>query len=238
MSKKVLDRLEAIFGERILATSSVFGDDEAIVAPKDWLDVALSLRDEPDLAMDHFIDITAVDYPLRASVSGGHPLAPGEFPRFDLILFVRSMKHNHRVKLKTRVADGESVSTLFRVWPGTSWGEREIFDMFGITFEGHPDPRRILLYEEFVGHPLRKDYPIEQTQPLIPYRDVEGIDKLPPFGPDEGSPFSRIDWIERLQGRDFQVSPAIGVQQHQRPALSVGIEHTTQDEESAAGAKD
>jgi NADH-quinone oxidoreductase subunit C len=228
VSKKVLDRLKSIFGDRILETSSKLGDDEAIVAAKDWADVARALRDEPDLAFDHFIDITAVDYPLREP----------DLPRFDLVLFARSMKHNHRVKLKTRVGEGESVRTLFELWPGTSWGEREIFDMFGIRFEGHPDPRRILLYEEFVGHPLRKDYPIAQTQPLIPYRDIEGIDKLPPFGPDEGQPWSRVDWIERLQGRDLQVSPAIGLQEHQRPALSKGTEYTALDEQSAAGAKD
>lgn len=228
MSKKVLDRLKAIFGERILASSSTLGDDEAIVAPKDWLDVARTLRDEPDLAFDHFIDVTAVDYPLREP----------DLPRFDVILMVRSMKHNHRVKLKTRVGEGESVPSLFEIWPGTSWGEREVFDMFGVRFANHPDPRRILLYEEFVGHPLRKDYPIEQTQPLIPYRDVEGIDKLPPFGPDEGQPWSRVNWIERLEGRDLHVSPAIGLQEQQRPALSKGTEYTTLDDESAAGAKD
>ncbi len=228
MSKKVLDRLKAIFGDRILETSSLLGDDQAIVAPKDWRDVARALRDEPDLAMDHFIDITAVDYPLREP----------DLPRFDLALFVRSMKHNHRVKIKTRVGEGEAVTSLFEVWPGANWPEREVFDMFGIRFEEHPDLRRILLYEEFIGHPLRKDYSISQTQPLVPYRDVPGIDKLPPFGPEEGQPWSRIDWQERLAGRDFQVSPAIGVQQHQRPALSVGIEYTSKDEESAESAED
>ncbi|MDQ3030930.1 MAG: NADH-quinone oxidoreductase subunit C [Myxococcota bacterium] len=232
MSKKVLTRLQSLFGDRILATSSLLGDDEAIVAPKDWLDVARALRDEPDLAFDHFLDITAVDYPLR-----------DDLPRFDLIFLARSMAHNHRVKLKARVGEGESIASLVSLWPGTNWGEREIFDMFGIRFADHPDPRRILLYEEFVGHPLRKDYPIEQTQPLIPYREVEGIDKLPPFGPEEGAPWSRVNWQERLEGRDLQVSPAIGVQQDQRPTLSQGIEYTTHDdtvasEGSAAGAKD
>ena len=83
--------------------------------------------------------------------------------------------------------------------------------MFGIKFKGHPDLRRILLYEEFVGHPLRKDYPIDKAQPLVPYREVSEIDKLAPFGIEEGQPFARIDWESRLAGRDEQVSPAIGV---------------------------
>lgn len=227
MSKKVLERLKAQFGDRILETSSNFGDDEAIVAPKDWLEVALFLRDDAELQMNHFIDVTAIDYPLRE-----------ELPRFDVVLLVRSMRTNARIRMKTRVGEGESVPTLVTAWPGTNWGEREVWDMFGIRFADHPDPRRILLYEEFVGHPLRKDYPIEKAQPLVPYRDVAGIDKLPPFGPEEGQPWSRVDWPQRLEGRDFQVSPAIGLQQHQRPTLSQGIEYTDQDDAAVAEAKD
>ncbi|MGB5704298.1 MAG: NADH-quinone oxidoreductase subunit C, partial [Polyangiales bacterium] len=103
---------------------------------------------------------------------------------------------------------------------GANWAEREVFDMFGIEFQDHPDLRRILLYEEFIGHPLRKDYPIDKAQPLVPYREVTDITKLPPFGIEEGQPFARIDWEARLAGGDHQVSPAIGVQQGQRRTLS------------------
>jgi NADH-quinone oxidoreductase subunit C len=228
MSKKVLDRIKAKFGDRILATSSALGDDEAIVDPKDWLEVARFLRDDPECRMDHFIDLTAVDYPLREP----------ELPRFDVLLLLRSMQYRHRVRLKTRVGEGQSVPSVTSLWPGANWAERECWDMFGVVFEGHPDLRRILLYEEFVGHPLRKDYPIGKAQPLVPYRRVEGIDKLPPFGPDEGQPWSRIDWQERLRGRDFQVSPAIGLQQGQRPALSRGPEYTDLDDKAVTQAQD
>lgn len=214
MSKKVIARLTAHFGARILATSDFRGDDEAVVAPGDWLAVARFLRDDPECAMDHWIDLTAVDYPLRE-----------DLPRFDVLFFVRSMTKGHRVRVKTRVADGQPLDSLFPVWPGANWSEREAYDMFGIPFAGHPDLRRILLYPEFQGHPLRKDYPIERVQPLVPYREVEGIDKLPPFGPEMGQPWGRIDWIERLRGRDVQVSPAMGAQHGQRPALSKGPEY-------------
>ena len=214
MSKKVIDRLESVFGARILAKSDFRGDDEAIVAPADWLEVARFLRDDEECAMSHYLDMTATDYPVRE-----------DLPRFDVLLFVRSASKNHRVRLKTRVADGQALDSLFPVWAGASWSEREIFDMFGITFTGHPDLRRILMYPEFEGHPLRKDYPIEKTQPLVPYREVEGIDKLPPFGPDMGQPWSRVSWGERLEGRDLQVSPAIGAQQGQRPNVSKGAEY-------------
>ncbi len=214
MSKKVLDRLVAEFSDRILETSSFRGDDQAVVAPKDWKLVARFLRDDPAMLMDHFIDITAADYPERAP----------EEPRFDLLLIVRSMKHGHRVRIKAQLAEDERIATLVDVWPGANWAEREVWDMFGIPFEDHPDLRRILMYDEFVGHPLRKDYPIEKTQPLIPYRDVADIEKLPPFGPEEGQPWGRIDWTERLRGGDLHVSPAIGTQNQQRPALSRGPE--------------
>ncbi len=226
MSKKIIDRLEAQFGDRVLAKSGFRGDDEAIVAPKDWREVALFLRDDPALELNHFIDMTATDYPMREGL-----------PRFDVLLFVRSQTKNHRVRIKARVAEGESLPTLYEVWAGALWSEREIFDMFGVPFEGHPDLRRILLYPEFEGHPLRKDYPIARTQPLVEYRDVEGIDKLPPFGPDMGMPWTRVDWAERMEGGDLQVSPDIGTQQHQRLALSRGLEYLPTGEPGEAEEK-
>jgi NADH-quinone oxidoreductase subunit C len=220
MSQKVLERLSAEFGTRILATSSFRGDDEAVVAHGDWLAVARFLRDDAECAMNHFVDLTAVDYPEREPVT----------PRFDVVLLLRSLAKKHRVRLKTRVADGQELDSLVPVWQGANWTEREVWDMFGIRFRGHPDLRRILLYEEFVGHPLRKDYPIQKTQPLVPYRDVPTA-KLPPFGADMGEPFGRIDWLARLGGGNLQVSPAIAVQQGQKPALSVATD------EQAAGKK-
>ena len=216
MSAQVLLLLQQRFGEEVLEVSSFRGDDEAVVAPADWQAVARFLRDDPGCAMDHFIDLTAVDYPEREP----------ELPRFDVLVSLRSLRKNHRVRIKTRVRDGQPLDTLTSVWAGANWTEREVFDLFGVRFQGHPDMRRILMYEEFVGHPLRKDYPIQKTQPLVAYRDV-GASKLAPFGSDEGNPFGRIDWLARMQGRDRQVSPAIAVQQGQQPALSIRGEDTT-----------
>ena len=208
MSQAVLDRLSAQLGDRILETSDAFGEHEAIVAVGDWVEVAQFMRDDAELRMDHFIDLTAIDYPERESA------------RFDVTLTTRSSHTGQRIRLRTRVKEGEKPGTLSSIWMGANWAEREVYDMFGVEFEGHPDLRRILLYEEFVGHPLRKDYPIEKAQPLVPYREVADITKLPPFGIEEGQPFARIDWEARLAGGDQQVSPAIGVQQGQRRTLS------------------
>ena len=208
MSQAVLDRLSTQFGERVLETSDAFGDHEARVAVKDWVEVAQFIKDDAELQMDHFIDLTAIDYPERKSA------------RFDLTLIMRSSVNGARIRLRTHVKDGEEPGTLSGLWAGANWAEREVWDMFGIKFKDHPDMRRILLYEEFVGHPLRKDYPIDKAQPLVPYREVGDIEKLAPFGIEEGQPFARIDWESRLAGRDEQVSPAIGVQQGQRRSLS------------------
>lgn len=210
MSKKVLDRLTAQFGDRILETSDFRGDEVALVAAEDWVEVASFLRDDADTLMNHFIDLTAVDYPEREP----------DLPRFDVLVSARSIEKNHRFRLKTRVEDGADVPTLTGVWVGANWAEREVYDMFGITFRGHPDMRRILMYDEFVGHPLRKDYPIDRAQPLVPYRDEKDITKLPPFGVEEGQPWARIDWGARLAGGDKQVSPSIAVQTGQRRTLS------------------
>ncbi len=208
MSQAVVDRLTEALGPRVLETSDAFGDYEVVVAASDWVELAKLMRHDDALQMDHFIDLTAVDYPERASA------------RFDVVLMLRSSVTGARIRARTYVKDGESLETVSGIWAGANWAEREVWDMFGIPFEGHPDLRRILMYDEFVGYPLRKDYPIDKAQPLVPYRDVDDVAKLPPFGIEEGQPFARIDWESRLAGRDNQVSPAIGVQQGQRRALS------------------
>jgi NADH-quinone oxidoreductase subunit C len=183
VSKKLLERLQSQFGDAIIETHSDFGDDTAVVDPARWVEIATFLRDDPRCSMDHFIDITVVDYLGRRT------------PRYEVVLHLRSLDKLHRIRLKARLdAKGDAkpkIDTLSGVWRGADWFEREAFDMFGVDFVGHPDLRRILMYEEFEGYPLRKDYPAQRTQPLIPYRDVPNIDKLPPFGEREGLPWGR-----------------------------------------------
>jgi len=181
MSKRVLELLKSKFGDDIYETHSQFGDDTAVVNPEKWRAIAQFLRDDPQCAMSMFVDITAVDYHGRQT------------PRFEVVLHLRSLERGHRIRLKARVGDDEGTSveidSLVPVWKGANWFERECFDMFGVVFKGHPDLRRILMYPEFVGYPLRKDYPADKIQPLIELRNVP--DKLPPFGVDEGMPFGR-----------------------------------------------
>lgn len=208
MSKAIVSRLQSALGDKILETSDACGDEEIVVAPASWHEVAVLLKTDADLAMDHFTDLTAIDRPER------------EGPRFDVVLLLRSIEKTQRIRVRTRIEDGKELATISDVYAGANWAEREIFDMFGVRFAGHPDMRRILLYDEFEGYPLRKDYPIDKAQPLVPYRDQGDIAKLAPFGIEEGQPFARIDWAARLEGRDNQVSPSIAVQQRQRRNLS------------------
>ncbi|MBX3191651.1 MAG: NADH-quinone oxidoreductase subunit C [Labilithrix sp.] len=186
MSERVLEALKSQFGGAILETHAQFGDDTAIVDAKRWKEICQFLRDDPKMSFDMFVDLCGVDYPDRE-------------PRIEVVLHLYSTARRHRVRLKTRVGDSEmegvEVETITEVWPGASWFEREAYDLVGVTFLGHPDLRRILMYPEFEGHPLLKDYPANKAQPLVPYRTEEEagrpLEKLAPFGPDEGMPFGR-----------------------------------------------
>jgi NADH-quinone oxidoreductase subunit C len=156
----VLTRLRERFPDAIVATHAYRGDATAEIAPATLLDVCTFLRDDPVLAFDLLADVTAVDY-------------IGTTPRFELVYHLRSIAQGHRVRVKTRVPEeSPRIASLTSVWRGANWLERETYDMYGILFDGHPDLRRIYLYEEFQGHPLRKDYPKEKRQPLVTARDV------------------------------------------------------------------
>jgi NADH-quinone oxidoreductase subunit C len=156
----ILARLRERFGARVLETHAHRGDHTAVVGREAIVDVLRFCREEADLAFEVLMDLTAVDYSAFPGREDG--------PRFEVVYHLYSIAHNHRVRLKVRLEEDDArVPTATALWPIADWLEREVWDMFGIRFEGHPDLRRLLLYEEFVGHPLRKDYPIDRRQPLI-----------------------------------------------------------------------
>ena len=156
----VLDRLRGRFGAALVETHAHRGDHTAVVERAAIVDVLRFCRDDAELGFDMLSDLTAVDFLKFPGREDG--------PRFEVVYHLYSIAHNHRVRLKVRVDEDDAVvPTAVPLWPIANWLEREVWDMFGIRFEGHPDPRRLLMYEEFVGHPLRKDYPINRRQPLI-----------------------------------------------------------------------
>jgi NADH-quinone oxidoreductase subunit C len=157
---EILQRLQSRFGAGIVDIHEQHGDATAVLDRAVLLDALRFCRDEPTLRFDVLMDLTAADYLTYPGREDG--------PRFEVVYHLYSLPHNHRVRLKVRVDEDDAVvPTAVPLWPIANWLEREVWDMFGVRFDGHPDPRRLLMYEEFVGHPLRKDYPINRRQPLI-----------------------------------------------------------------------
>jgi NADH-quinone oxidoreductase subunit C len=153
-----------------IAHISYFVGDWTIVAPVARVhDVLRYLRTAPDAAFDFCSDVTATDWPPRPE-------------RFDLVYCLYSIAHRHRIRVKTRVAEHQPVPSATDLWTAANWLEREVFDMFGVNFTGHPDRRRILMPDDWQGYPQRKDYPLE--------------------GPGELLMENPIDWLKLRQTRD------------------------------------
>jgi NADH-quinone oxidoreductase subunit C len=132
------------------------------VKPADASAVFRKLKDDPQFSFNMLIDVTAVDWLDRRE------------PRFDVVYQLLSLPHLHRLCVKIQVGEeSPEVDSVVALWPAANFMEREVWDMYGITFRGHGDLRRILMYDEFVGHPLRKDYPIRGKQPRVPLRIPE-----------------------------------------------------------------
>jgi NADH-quinone oxidoreductase subunit C len=154
-------RVRERFPELVLSTHAYRGDATVQITPESLVEVCTFVRDDAALAFDFLMDVTAVDF-------------IGSVPRFEVVYHLYSSGRNHRLRLKVRVPEERPhVPSLVCVWQGADWLERETYDMYGIRFDGHPNLRRIYLYEEFEGYPLRKDYPKEKRQPLVGRRDVD-----------------------------------------------------------------
>ena len=160
LDNDLVQRLKARFGAAIIEPTLDRKQAIVLVAAERWLEITKFCRDEEKF--DYLADLTAVDWPKRER-------------RFDLVANLYSFAKNERLRLKAHVGENETVSTVVNVWPAANWLEREIFDMFGIRFDGHPDLRRMLLPEEWVGYPLRKDYDI-LTQDQAWVKENLGID--------------------------------------------------------------
>ena len=143
------------FPDAGLQISFWVGDWTVIVAVDRLLDVARFLRDVPVAPFDFCSDVTATDWPARPD------------RRFDLVYCLYSTTGRQRVRIKTRIAEQDAVPSVTGIWPAANWLEREVYDMFGVRFAGHPDLRRILMPDDWQGHPERKDYPLEGPGELI-----------------------------------------------------------------------
>ncbi|HEV8048087.1 MAG TPA: NADH-quinone oxidoreductase subunit C [Terriglobales bacterium] len=143
----MVGKLKGQYGSGIREASSYLGQNYLVVEPAIIFELLQILRDGEQF--DYCVDITAVHYPEREK-------------QFDLLWILYSFSKNERIRVKIMIADGETVPSATPIWATANWLEREVFDMFGIRFDGHPDLKRILLPDGWKGHPLRKDYGIIQ----------------------------------------------------------------------------
>jgi NADH-quinone oxidoreductase subunit C len=154
----VLTALRAAFPADVLEAGESFGDPVVRVRPEALPAVAAVLKDEP-WSYTMLLDLTCVDYPERSE-------------RFEMVYHFLSLSANGRLRLKAALsAESPEIGSLTALWRNADWLEREVFDMFGVRFSGHPDLRRLLMYDGFEGHPLRKDFPLRNRQPLLPPRE-------------------------------------------------------------------
>src|SRR5262245_37482802 len=147
----VLARVATLLPSATPAPAEYTRGQAVVTVPRDDILAALrTLRDDPQLALDFLADLTAVDY-------------LGREPRFEVVYHLNSLGQHHRLCVKAGLpGDDPHIASATPLWNAALWAEREVWDLFGIRFVGHPDLRRILMYPEFEGHPLRKDYPVDK----------------------------------------------------------------------------
>jgi len=156
----IKEKLLAAFGDGVIEESVLFRDQVTLtVAPEKIVPVCRFLKTDAELAFDFLSFVGGVDRNPKK-------------PRFEVVYQLYSLKHNHRFRIKTRIDEDDdspaTIDSVVGVWPTADWHERETAEMFGITFKGHPDPRKLLLPEDWTVHPLRKDFPLEGTEEDTP----------------------------------------------------------------------
>ncbi len=158
MAEILVDRLKERFSASLLEVKTFRGELTLSVSKEDLYGICKFLFSHPDLQFQFLTDLCGVDrFP--------------ESPRFEIVYLLYSMKNNQRLRIKAALGETESISSVESIWKAANWLEREVYDLFGISFENHPDLRRILLWDGYEGHPLRKDYPLEGPdfdKPFVP----------------------------------------------------------------------
>ena len=158
-----LQHIQEKLGAKVLDAVEPQGDAVVMLDRAGLRESFRAMKEDAELSFDFLSDITAVDYWKRKQ------------PRFEVIYQLVSRTHRRRLRVRVPVPENDAnVDSLTPLWRGANFLEREVWDLYGIRFTDHPDMRRILLYDEFQGHPLRKDYPVNLCQPRVPERHVEG----------------------------------------------------------------
>jgi len=159
----LVKKVRESFGGQILETVVFRGEVTHVVDRTVLANLCNFLKIDQDLSMNYIVDVVGADY-------------YGRDPRFEVVYHLYSIRKKHRIRVKVRVNEGETVPSVTSIWPGANWPEREVYDMYGVSFDGHPNMKRIYMAEDWEGHPLRKDYPLRG------YKDrynPNGVEKEP-----------------------------------------------------------
>ena len=155
----IVDRLRAEFPDEILHSYTNQGQTAAVIRPGRIVDILRFLRDHDELRMNHLRSLCGVDNARRKEPC---------LTRFEVVYNLYSIPRRHEIRLRAQVGDKDpAIDSVVELWTGANWLERETFDLLGIRFNGHPDLRRVLLPEDWVGHPLRKDYPLKGKEEWV-----------------------------------------------------------------------
>jgi NADH-quinone oxidoreductase subunit C len=194
MSERIeYQKIAAQYPDAIEEVYEFRGDTWLYIRKERLLEVCRLLRDDPDLGYLYISDITAIDW-LPYWEKSEKP------KRFEVVYNLYSPVHFQRIFLKVRVDDGEPVPSVTGIWEGANYPEREVYDMFGIPFEGHPNLKRILMPDDWVGHPLRKDFPLGGEE--IPFaQDTWGPSIEDKTHPHAGESFEGLTGSEPVSGR-------------------------------------
>ncbi len=151
MENLTLKKIKEKFSDSILDVIEFREEFTFIIKKEALLEICKFLKNDPELQYNFLSDVCGVDYPEREK-------------RFEVVYNLYSIRNRWRVRLKINVGENESVPSITSIWEGANWHEREVFDMFGVKFENHPDLTRILMPDDWVGHPLRKDFPLTKEE--------------------------------------------------------------------------
>jgi len=164
--QKIAEAIKERFPLEVKVIQEFRGQVSVIVRKQRIHDIMKYLHDTPELYFDHLHDLCGVDYLDKKE------------PRFEVVYHLYSIRHRHMIRIKAEVSeDDHSIDSIEDIWKGANWHEREACDMFGILFKGHPDLRRILMPEDWKGHPLRKDYPLKAPEGWE-YKRLEELKEL------------------------------------------------------------
>ncbi len=173
--------VRAVAADALLGAILFRGEVTLVVDRQSIVRAIEALRRSPELAFDMLVEVTAVDY-----------LEVGRDPRFDVVYALASVDRHHRIRLRAPVPESDCrILSIVPLWKGADFMEREVFDMFGIAFDGHPDLRRILMPDDWIGHPLRKDFPLGGAKSFYFKQDTdeyagEPVDLVPRIRVQDG----------------------------------------------------